>query len=251
MVVGLITSCLLLGLGVYGLVTNETKKVPNPMEESTSLTLNHLNSALQNLKSVTNLTSEMQVETNKEDENINTVVKANLNTKEVEMKMSLLGVEIFHSYSVIENNVLVDYMTAPGLGMNEWYKSSGDNSSFKYDNSNLDILLENIENFQVVNNVFKITLSKEQAESLLNMLSDEEDDSENVQLVGNITVTIKLNSNQEIANIIYDFSNSFQMNEEIYTKCILSESYYNIGSTEIIVPEEVKNASLPLDEMFQ
>lgn len=248
---GLIVSFFMLGLGIYGMIEDNASNSSITKEENVSL--DTLKESLQKLKTVKSLTYEMQLQTNKESENSNALIKLNLDTEECEMKMSIGGQKIMHSYSIIENGSLVDYMTAPGLGMNEWYISSGDTSSFNYDNSYLDIFLEHMNNFRLENNIFKLTLPKEKARMLLNIISVEDKNiiEEDTQIIGDILVTIKLNGNRDVASITYDFSHSIQTGEEIYTKYVLTESYYSLGTSEIVVPEDVKNSAVSFGDLSQ
>ena len=108
----------------------------------------------------------------------------------------------------------------------------------------MNLLIENISLFRIEYNVFKALLPKEIASQILassdteSTSSTEEDDT---VVFGDVQAQIKLSNDKNTIDIILDYSNVIKENEETFTKFIVTESFSNIDTTKIVVPDEVRN----------
>ena len=75
-----------------------------------------------------------------------------------------------------------------------------------------------------------------------NILFSTGEDNTEIEVIGDIQTIITINNNV-IDKIVYDYSNTIKAGEEVYTKYVVTEKYYDIGNTIISVPDEVKNSA--------
>lgn len=243
---GIIISLSILTLGLYGFYVNKTDNInlDNKNEVNNNLSTNDLINSINNIKNAKSLTTKVTVATNKEDENVESTIKINFDTKEDELLMSMNGIEVMHTYSVLENNILTSYAKTPLLGNNEWIKSSADASTTSTTFGELDIILENINKFSANENNFTAILDKDIAKKLGN--SDIEN-SEDDDIFGDVIVLIKLDEAKNISTLVFNLSNSIKSGDEVYTKYIMTYEYSDINSTVVTVPDDVKNSAKELE----
>lgn len=250
-IIGTIISLLLIGIGIYGLVlsgdlpflNNKSNTGGNNNNNTVTFTMEDLKNSLERIKNASSIGVTTSVDSNKESNNITATMNVDLTTKENETVASLKGIELAHAYTVLENGELVDYATVPMFGMNDWSKSVG-KSTLDFDLSYMNLLIENISLFRIEDNVFKALLPKEIASQILassdteSTSSTEEDDT---VVFGDVQAQIKLSNDKNTIDIILDYSNVIKENEETFTKFIMTESFSNIDTTKIVVPDEVRN----------
>lgn len=242
MIIGVIVSFILIGLGIYGLLASDSL---NNVQTNDSL-----KESLENIKSAKRFTMIMSTESNVSTENIEMFLKANLETNESETSVSMSGILLMHDYDVLEDGQMVTYSSVPMLGINDWYRTPATTSNITNDADNtIDVLIQNIDYFEKENDVFKAVFPKEIANQLYKS-SDNADSNTSSQdgpdVVGDIPVTIK-DENGSIS-IIVDYSNNAKIEDEMRTKLILSIVYSEIGTAKVEVPEDVKASIKEGDE---
>ncbi len=242
MIIGVIVSFILIGLGIYGLLASDSL---NNVQTNDSL-----KESLENIKSAKRFTMIMSTESNVSTENIEMFLKANLETNESETSVSMSGILLMHDYDVLEDGQIVTYSSVPMLGINDWYRTPTTTSNITNDADNtIDVLIQNIDYFEKENDVFKAVFPKEIANQLYKS-SDNADSNTSSQdgpdVVGDIPVTIK-DENGSIS-IIVDYSNNAKIEDEMRTKLILSIVYSEIGTAKVEVPEDVKASIKEGDE---
>lgn len=252
---GVTFSLILMSIGTYGLIksgdltflnNNEVNNKENNNKENITLSIDDLQSALLKLKNANSFSCDYKTTSSVESYNINASLKLDLVTNEDEILYAVKNVVAMHSYAILEEENLVSYSLVPLLGMNEWIKSTGEVYS-NYDNSDLDIFLENISLFKIENNVFKAILPKELAIAVYSGYDLTSEDNDSDEILGDIPIEIHLSSDKNISIINMDYSNNIKIDDEVITEFKSIQSYSNIGNTKITVPEEVKNSAKTIE----
>ena len=154
MIIGVIVSFILIGLGIYGLLASDSL---NNVQTNDSL-----KESLENIKSAKRFTMIMSTESNVSTENIEMFLRANLETNESETSVSMSGILLMHDYDVLEDGQMVTYSSVPMLGINDWYRTPATTSNITNDADNtIDVLIQNIDYFEKENDVFKAVFPKE------------------------------------------------------------------------------------------
>ena len=140
-VVGLVISFIFIGLGVYGLVLSKQQNVPINKEETNNLDV--LKQSIEMIKNINNFSNEFNVTTNKPEQNTNITYKIDLGTKQSEILMIENEITTSHSYTVLENGNLVNYLS---LGTKDYLKTSQieNDSSSTFDRTRYEVLINNI-----------------------------------------------------------------------------------------------------------
>lgn len=241
-ILGFIISFTLIGLGVYGLVLDMDRG--NVSNNNSINKLDVLKNSIETLKGINNFTYGVEVTTNKEEENATSLIKMDLSTNQSEISMVIANAVVMHSYTVLEEGLLVNYLSMPLFGSDNYSKTieTEGSSSINFNSTRYDVLLNNISLFEDRgNNIFMGIFPKEIA-SALDINSN--DENQQLEIVGDVIILITLNADNGVDNILYNFSNSIKGEEEIYTNYVMVETYSNIGNTEIVVPDEVKNSAI-------
>lgn len=200
-----------------------------------------LETAIKKVKSANSLTRKISLQSNKSDESTEAILKLNLTTDESEVIMYFSGTEATHIYTVLEGSKLIDYISMPLFGSDEWFRSDS-SSTTSYDDKFHDELLKNIDIFNNDgNNTYTATLGNSASLSLYKSISSDEEN--NVQFVNGMTVKVVISS-KNIDKIILDMSNSIKIDGQLRTKFTMTIDYSNINNTKILVPEEVKNSAI-------
>lgn len=242
-VAGLLVSVCLLGIGVFGLSIKLSG--PNKIEVGEDIKTK-VSEGLQKLKSAQNITWNMDLTMEKEEEHASTMIKMNSLTKESEVIMKIADQEVMHSYTVLENANLVSY-TYTVLLKDKWIKSMDEESIMNYDSGYLDVILEQVDHTEkITDNFYKMLIPKDRAKELLNQDNGEEMQGE---IVSDVPVKIIFDVNNTIVQI--DFSNCIKEEEKVITKYIMTNSYKDIGTTVISVSDDIKNNAVNEEELFQ
>ena len=93
MIIGVIVSFILIGLGIYGLLASNSL---NNVQTNDSL-----KESLENIKSAKRFTMIMSTESNVSTDNIEMFLRANLETNESETSVSMSGILLMHDYDVL------------------------------------------------------------------------------------------------------------------------------------------------------
>ena len=248
---GLVISICLLSIGIFGFTMNYLSNDNNAISNNDNIEDIKLKivQGLNELKNTQNLTWSMNLVTEKEEENVSSVVKMNLETNESEVSMTMAGQEFVHSYSVLEEQQLVSYTYTPMLG-DKWVRAVDNESTTSYDRSYLDIIANNIETITTAtDNLYQVVIPKEQAKTLLANSKDDSEESTTDEIIADIPVRIIIN-NSAVETIQIDFSNCIKRESIVVTKYTLTNSYKDIGTTVITVPDDVKNNAVSSEELF-
>ena len=242
-VVGLIVSICLLGIGIFGLSAKLMEGNKVEVEEDVK---SKVRDGLQKLKSAQNLTWNMELITEVEEEKASTMIKLNSLTNESEVVMTIANQEMLHSYTVLEEEKLVSYTYTALLG-NKWVKSIDEENTMNYDSSYFDIILEQVDYTEkIMDNFYQIIIPKEKAKDLLNENNEEETQEE---IIADVPVKIMFDTNG-ITTVQIDFSSCIKKEEKVITKYVITNSYRDIGNTVVSVPVEIKNNAVNGDELF-
>ena len=238
MIVGFVVSIILIVLGIFGFSVQylDEDKQEIPQNENVE---EKIRNEIQNLKQAKNLTWQMNVVTENDDENASTLVKLNLGTKESEMVMNMAGQEVIHSYTVLEDGNLTSYTRMALMG-EKWIKLVDEESNITYDSSYLDIILKQFGTLEKkADTLYQITIPKEEAQKMWEtMTSDSEENTD--EIITDVFALIVF-SGKTVDSIQLDFSNAVQTTDGMLTKYVVNNFYSNVGSTIITVPEQVKN----------
>lgn len=230
-VLGFIISFVLIGLGVYGLILSNEENTSINKEETNML--DGLKNSFEAIKNINNFSYEYNITTNK-GEKVSGFLKVDLDTRQSEKLIKENGIQERHSYIVLENGTWVNYLS---LGDEDFKKNPDENGAYVILDTPIDeVFLNNINLFEEKeNDTFVAMIPKEVASSFL--------EDEEIEVIGDIQVVVTLNGNY-VEKIIYDCSNVIKSGEEVYTSYVITEKYYDIGSTVINVPDEVKNNAI-------
>lgn len=249
-ILGMLISLSLIGIGILGFSIEYLEKDNQDESKVPAIEVikENLKQGIQNLKQAKSITWEMDITREIETENVSSLIKMNLETNESEVAMNMAGEEFVHSYTILEDGVLVSYTYTALLG-NSWIRTMDNESSMSYDTSYFDIILQHLDTLVVLSDmIYQITIPKEQAQQLLS-LEEENIEETTEEVIANIPVSFLI-SDKKIETIQMDFSNAVQTTNGILTKYIMTNTYKEVGSTVIIVPNEVKESAVSSEELF-
>ena len=242
-VVGLLVSVCLLGIGIFGL---SVKLIDDNKVEFEEDVKSKVRDGLQNLKSAQNLTWNMNLVGETEEEKASTMIKLNSLTNESEVIMTIANQEMLHSYTVLEEEKLVSYTYTALLG-NNWIRTIDEENIMNYDSSYFDIILEQVDSVEkLADNFYQVLVLKDRARKLLNENNEEEIQEE---IIADVPVKIMFDANG-ITTIQIDFSNCIKKEEKVITKYVMTNSYKEVGTTVVSVPDEIKNSAVEEEELF-